>query len=182
MNRRSAIKSVVFFGVTGGIMLSCGPENETWPKSIAFKNLSLTAHHKQLLEALTTTLLPIHNTKGWENISVLPMALQLIDHCYSQREVSAFVDGLKEMDKKSRLESHKPFLSCNDKERMEMLKNWEKKIPESVLTQAVALLKKELLFSLSTTEPYLRKIKMYEMAPARYKACLPIEQVTTLNR
>ena len=182
MNRRTAIKSVVFFGMTGSIMLSCGPENEVWSTSIPFKKLSLTAHHKQLLEALSTTILPIHKTKGWENISVLPMALQLIDHCYSQSEIKAFVEGLKEMDKKSRLESHKPFLSCNDKERKQMLKQWGKNMPESVLTQSVELLKKELLFSLSTTEPYLRKIKMYEMAPARFKACLPIEQVTILSR
>jgi hypothetical protein len=182
MKRRSAVKSIIFFSLAGSTLLACENESEAW-SLIRFDRINMSSHQQQFLESLAYTILPIQKVKGWENIALAPVAMQLIDYCCSEEEIETFFKGLKNMDKKARLEYHKPFLSCTEKEKTNMVNAWSQSDKaETIESKTIALFKKELLHSLTTTEAYLRKYKMYEMAPARYKACLPIELVTTLPR
>ena len=182
MKRRSAVKSIIFFSLAGSTLLSCENENQVWAL-IKFNRIKLSAHQQQLLESLAYTILPIQKVKGWESIALAPVAMQLIDYCYAEDEIAIFFEGLKNLDKKARLEYHKPFLSCTEKEKSKMVNSWsQNEKAEAAESKTIAFFKKELLHSLTTTEDYLRKYKMYEMAPARYKACIPIELVTTLPR
>ncbi|HRD06142.1 MAG: gluconate 2-dehydrogenase subunit 3 family protein [Saprospiraceae bacterium] len=182
MKRRSAVKSIIFFSLAGSTLLSCEKESQAWAM-IRFDRIKLSSHQQQLLESLAYTILPIQKVKGWESIALAPVAMQLIDFCYAETEIEIFFEGLKSIDKKARLEYHKPFLSCTEKEKLKMVISWsQNEKAHGAESKTIALFKKELLHSLTTTEDYLRKYKMYEMAPARYKACIPTELVTTLPR
>ena len=49
--------------------------------------------------------------------------MQLIDFVMLETEIK-FFEGLKSIDKKARLEYHKPFLSCTEKEKLKMVISW----------------------------------------------------------
>lgn len=177
MKRRSAIRSFFYLGIAGSALLSCKNEKEAF-SSLDLQKLSLTRHQFELFQHLAKALLPIQSVAGWENITLVPMAAQLIDHCYGMEDITRFIMGLDQMDKTARLKYHMPFLSCNQKDIVSMINKWnteeQNNSPESFTT---AVLKKEMLHSFTTTERYLKQYKMYEMIPARFTACAKIETI-----
>ncbi|MBK9687384.1 MAG: gluconate 2-dehydrogenase subunit 3 family protein [Saprospiraceae bacterium] len=177
MKRRQAIHSFFYLTLAGTTLLSCKNEKEAWTK-LDLQKLQLSRHHFELFQHLAKALLPIHSLPGWEKISLPPMAAQLIDHCYSIEDITKFKEGLEQVDKTARLQYHMPFLSCNQKDIVSMINKWnaeeQNNSPESF---TMAVLKKEMLHSFTTTKRYLKQYKMYEMIPARFTACAKIETI-----
>lgn len=179
MKRRQAIQSFFYLSLAGTSLFACKNEKEALTK-LDLQKLHLSRHQFELFQHLAKALLPIYSLPGWENISLIPMAAQLIDHCYSIEDITKFTKGLEQVDKTARLQYHMPFLSCNQKDITSMINKWnveeQNNSPESFTT---AVLKKEMLHSFTTTERYLKQYKMYEMIPARFTACAKIETINT---
>lgn len=183
MKRRKAIQSILYLSLAGSGLMACNHERDAWLK-LELQKLHLNNHQKNLTKDLAMAILPVHTLKGWSQIDLFPVAMGLIDHSYGKNDITKFINGLDAIDKYARLQHHMPFLSCNENQKSIMLKKWNAASNTSEDTAAftVAVLKKEMLSAFTSCEEFLRKYRMYEMAPARYKSCLPIDQIKTLSR
>ncbi|MGB3104678.1 gluconate 2-dehydrogenase subunit 3 family protein, partial [Sphingobacterium siyangense] len=116
MNRRKAIKHVALLiggSIVGTNLFLEGCVRSTNKKiAILFEKDSIN-----LLNELGEAILPRTSTPGAKDANVGSFIPVMIRDCYSEVNQKAFVDGLGEIDRRSKLEFGKKFLELTSDER-----------------------------------------------------------------
>jgi hypothetical protein len=175
MNRRSVIRNFVFISAGVAVLPYC--KEEAGKVTIALKKIKVTAGQEKILAALTETIIPTTDTPGAREVGAHLFVLTMADDCATAEEQAKFVKGLQQFEEFAGKKFGKAFSKCTPEERVETLKDLQKKegIPEE-LTSFVDAVKELTLQSYRTSEYYLTNVQKYEIAPGRYHGCVPIKK------
>jgi len=175
MNRRTAIRNVVFISAGAGLLPSCMQENKN---SIPLKNISVTGSQEQMLGELTESILPkTKNFIGAKDIKAHEFVLTMVDDCVSPEDQKKFTDGLKAFDKLSHDKFGQIFTSYTPRQKHSLLTDIENKkdIPEDVL-KFYGTVKRYTIQSFTSSKEYMTGIRKYKMVPGyNFKGCVPVK-------
>ena len=182
MKRRTALKGIVLFSLSTGILYSCKDKYEA-VRNLGLKYFKPKNDELDLLENLVNVIVPFRNIEGLENHTSLPLLFTMLDDVYKEKDRQDFMFGYQNLDallkeeyggKFSRLDAEK------QKEIVNRLNSGDKTLDEQYLS-FYNILKNESLRYLRTSEYYQRKINYYEMAPGRFNGDVLITELKNRN-
>jgi hypothetical protein len=195
MKRRQAIQAVLFFSVAGGALISCKNKHEAITK-LNLSNVNFKDNELDVLDEVSKVILPTDNIPEFKNHTALPFILTMLNDCYSKEDQESFTNGFKKVQEMAQTKYNKTFSSCASEDKLALLTEIgdqgidkpsmpsapsapkEKFSPEKTFLN---IMKGKTLQYYTTTEFYMRKYRLYEMAPGRFKGCVKIEEIQTKN-
>lgn len=123
MNRRELLRSIALLtgaSVVGAEFLLSGCKNP------AAGTLSFSPAMIDLLNEVAETILPATDTPGAKAAEVGNFMKVMVSDCYTPAQQSAFLAGIKDLDKQAQSAKQKSFLNCTANERHELLTGLEK--------------------------------------------------------
>ena len=173
MNRRSALKHVLFISAGTALIPACMQDKAT----IQLANLSLTGTEEKMLASLTASIIPsTKNFIGASEVKAHEFALMMIDDCESPETQKKFMDGMKAFDKMVDAEYDKSFDKLSDAQKKDLLTRLESKkdIQEDV-QQFYSATKMYTIQAFTSSEKYMTNIRKYKMVPgSNFKGCVPV--------
>lgn len=173
MNRRTAIRQVVFISAGAALLPSCLQHDKS---SILLKNISISVPEENMLAELTETIIPkTNNLIGAKDLEAHAFVLTMIDDCSSPEDQKKFTNGLKAFDKLSHDKFGQLFTSYTAAQKKELLTAIENKkdIPEEAL-QFYGTVKRYTIQSFTSSKEYMTGIRNYNIIPGQYKGCVPV--------
>ncbi len=178
VNRRVAIRQL-FCISAGALILPACMEDKT-KSAILLKNFSIDPEQEKLLEELMETILPKTSTPGAKDIYAHLFALKMLDDCYKKEDHKKFVKGMEQFAKKARNELNTSFIEATPSQRHTLLKKIEAQNDSAdELTYFYSTAKKLTIQAYTTSQYYLTKVHVYEMAPGRYHGCVPVKALSS---
>jgi hypothetical protein len=128
MNRRDAIRSVAFmmggtFSAPTLLAMNHWESDSAVKASIA--DFSLTENQKLIIAEVAELIIPRTSTPGAKDTAVPAFIVMMLQDCYKKPEHHSFLEGVKELEQKQ-------FLSLNQAERTEILKQVERNTVEQM--------------------------------------------------
>lgn len=177
INRRIAIKNLLFIAAGTTLLPSClGGQNKS---TLVLKNISINGDQEQTLAEFAEMIIPATDTPGAKDVGAHLFAIKLIDECSTKDEQRAFEKGLRAFEQFSKDKVERPFHRCTQNERVAILTAIENKdnVPNDVIN-FYSTMKELTIDSYITSKYYLTKVRVYELIPARFKGCVPVEKDT----
>ncbi len=141
--------------------------------SILLKNISVDAESENLLAELCEAIIPATDTPGAKDISAHLFVLQMMDDCYSPEDQEAFVNGLKNFEKKSQKLPGGSFLKSDPENRAKLLRELEvEKEKAEPVNRFYSMVKRLTIQAYTTSEYFLTRIQRYELIPGRWVGCV----------
>lgn len=182
MNRRKAIGRIVLAGLGGGFLFS-GYKWYDWHKT---PDMDWLQAHKDLLAALSESIIPSTGTPGARETGVADFILVMIRDDTDRMSKNKFIDGLKDLDHYCRSHYHHPFEHCDPNEQHSVLAHFEEKArPYNQIAGKIenkylgmpffTTLKKLTVLGYCTSEAGATKALRYDPVPGRYLGCIPLQ-------
>lgn len=178
MNRRNALQSVALLlggSIVGGsLFLQSGCQSA--PKKV---NALFDENQVKLMDEIAETILPKTDTPGAKDAAVGAfMALMVLD-CYTPEHQQVFLQGLKDIEERSKKSFSNNFLSITpeqrttllttlDKEQKAFLQNKEKEAPPHYFR----MLKELTLLGFFTSKVGATQALRYKAIPGKYEGCI----------
>jgi Gluconate 2-dehydrogenase subunit 3 len=177
LNRRNAIRQLVLVSAGAALLPSCLQDRTKAP--IALKNFSVSGEQEELLEELTTTLIPSGATPGAREVSAHLFVLKMLDDCSSKDDRDRFLRGLQQLDKAARTETGTSFTKASAAQRAALLSSLEsKKLPDPDAEFCYSTIKRLTIQAYTSSQYYLTRIQVYELVPGRWHGCVPVKNTT----
>jgi hypothetical protein len=188
MNRREALKNVIFWG--GGtfsiIALGIGYEG-CQSKSSKKESLLFNEEQELIIAEIANTIIPDTDTPGARAAGVGPFIVMMINDCYPQDIQKVFIKGIDDVQKRSLSNYDKPFIAISSSERETLLNTFEKKAENQQKQDTDRAGKKdspdfftlirELTFlGYFTSEIGATKALNYVEVPGEYNGCVPLKK------
>jgi Gluconate 2-dehydrogenase subunit 3 len=180
MDRRSAIRNVVFAAAGVALLPSC-LHNDQAP-SIKWSNLKITADEENLLADLAEAIIPKTTTPGAKDLEAHKFALTMVNDCFTKDERDKFATGLKGFEDLTQKRFSTSFSKLTSVQKEGLLTALEAKrdIPEAVLA-FYGSMKRLTIQSFTSSKFYLTEVRKYEMAPGRYHGCVPVKSLAATS-
>jgi len=174
MNRRTVIRNVLFFSAGAVLVPSC--VHEEGKSTIPLKNISLSGDQEKLMESLTETIIPKTSTPGANDLSAHLFVLMMVDECQPKDNQQKFMKGMSQFEALAKKQTGNNFAECTAVQKATMLGDIENKkdTPEE-LAAFYNITKRLTIQSFTSSQYFLTKIQVYEMAPGRYHGCVPVK-------
>lgn len=119
MNRRIALRHLAL--ISGGLVLipSCDFSNDDI--LAAYQNLRITASQKNLLGAISDTIIPAGEIQGALNLEVPDFILVMVNDCFTKENQDKFMAGLSAFPEFVKKNSGKKFESLSTREKEELI-------------------------------------------------------------
>ncbi|NCD70214.1 gluconate 2-dehydrogenase subunit 3 family protein [Mucilaginibacter agri] len=180
MNRQKAIQNLLLIagiGVSSGTVFKL-----SLPEEISVNELP---HKKLLLAELADTIIPRTDTPGAKDAGVEDFIIKMIRDCTDSKTQHNFLRGLSGLEKYSTDSYGKPFTSCSEAQRTDILKHFESRATYRI--NIINKINKKLLgvpFFVKlrdlTVEGYCTSMlgatkgMAYDYIPVTFQACIPI--------
>ncbi|MDN3204254.1 gluconate 2-dehydrogenase subunit 3 family protein [Algoriphagus sediminis] len=120
MNRRIALKHLAM--VTGGIALIPSCDFSSDDIIAAYEKLQIKASEKDLLGAISNTIIPAGEIKGALDIEVPDFILVMVNDCVKSEDQNRFMAGLRAFPEFVKTKAGSGFSSLSDNGREEIIK------------------------------------------------------------
>lgn len=127
MNRRELLKSIAL--VTGGVVIG-GDIFLTGCKVGPKIDAGFTESHILLLDEIGETIIPATTTPGAKAAKIGEFMKVIVTDCYTQKQQTAFMQGIVDIHNASEKMHDKPFMECNEEEKKQLLLSLEKEAKE----------------------------------------------------
>ena len=174
MNRRTAIRQVVFISAGAVLLPSCMQEDKP---TLALKNLSLTGADEQMLATLSDTIIPKTSSFiGASDLKAHEFVLTMIDDCSSPEDQQQFIKGMKSFEESCKKKFDHSFIKCTPAEKTTWLQMLESK--KDVPEEAVAfyqMTKRYTVQNFTSSKDFMTIVRNYKMVPGNnFKGCVPV--------
>jgi hypothetical protein len=174
MNRRTAIRQVVFISAGAVLLPSCMTDDKP---SLVLKNIPLTGAQEKMLAALSETIIPKTGSFiGAGDLKAHQFVLTMIDDCTSPQDQQKFNAGMTLFEEGCKKKTGHSFIKCSPQEKNEWLQTFEKKIDAPA--EAIAfyeMTKRYTVQSFTSSKEYMTTVRNYKMVPGNnYKGCVPV--------
>jgi len=173
MNRRTAIKNVLFISAGTALLPACMQDKATIPLT----NLSLTAGQEKMMASLTTAILPNSSEFiGPAGLKAHEFVLMMVDECEAPEDQQKFMEGLKQFDKLVKTKYDKEFDKLSPAQQTELLTSLQNKkdIPDDVQSFYQAS-RMYTIQAFTSSEKFMTNIRKYKMVPgSNFKGCVPV--------
>lgn len=182
MERRKAIQAIVFFSVAANAIISCKNKEEVI-NSINLKKIKISNSDANIIGEISDLIFPSSGIPEFKNHTALPFILTMVDDCYSEEAQNTFMKGIDSLNSFTQQQLKKDFQELTIDEKKMILKkiNDDHADDESALKSFYGIVKDKTLQYYTTTEYFMRKHNLYEMAPGRFLGCVKIEDLQTKN-
>jgi len=182
MNRRKAITRIVWTGI-GGTLLFSGYKWRDWHKT---PDLAWLQNHKDLVTALTETIIPTTDTPGAREAGVADYIFVMIRDATDVMTANKFIDGLKDLDHHCRSHYGHPYSQCSPEEQRTVLQHFaDQAKPFNNLAGKIETaylgapffytLKRLTAIGYCTSEAGATKGLAYLYIPGHYQGCIPLQ-------
>lgn len=185
MNRREALKNFTLllgagFSITTLGIAGCqsGPEQG--------KETVFNEEHENILAEIADTIIPDTDTPGAKKAGVGPFIVMMLNDCYPESTKKVVIEGVNGVEKRSKSDYKKSFVSLSLEDRENLLKEMEEEVkdknealkPESkeVSLQFFKLVRDLTLFGYFTSEIGATQALSYVAIPGRYEECTTLEK------
>lgn len=176
MERRRALQAIVFFSIAGNALVSCKNKYAA-VKSIGLKNIKPSDSQLDLIDDLSKNIFPVTPFSQFEGHTALPFVLTTVDGIYTKEERDKYVNGIKAFDDLANKTFQNGFVDLGPEQKLSMLKKISASVETSDAKYFFEVTRQQTIHYFTHTENYMRGVQKYEMAPGRFKGCLPIDQI-----
>jgi len=174
INRRTAIRQLALISAGAALLPSCF--HEQTGKDISFGHFKVSDDEQQLLEKLTTTLIPTTDTPGAKEVSADRFVWKMLDDCATSDDRSKFLNGLQQFDAAAKARGGKPFAQLEPGGCEALLSAIEaKKLQDEELNFFYSTTKRLTILAYSSSQYFLTKVQVYELVPGRWQGCVPVK-------
>ena len=185
MNRREALKNFTIllsagFSITSLGIAGCQSGSDQEGKTL------LTEDHEKIIAEIADTIIPDTDTPGAKKAGVGPFILMMMNDCYPESTRNLVMEGVKDVQKRSKSDYQQSFISLSLKDRDNLLKKMEeedKNKNETLKTEAKAaspsffkLVRDLTLFGYFTSEIGATQALNYVAVPGKYEECTTLEK------
>lgn len=172
IHRRTAIRQLALISAGAALLPSCF--HEETGKGISLNHLKIGGDQQQLLETLTTTLIPTTDTPGAKEVSADLFVWKMLDDCASPDDRQKFLNGMQQFDAAARKAGGRSFARLDPSAREALLSAVEaKKMSDAGLNFFYSTTKRLTILAYSSSQYFLTKVQVYELAPGRWHGCVP---------
>ncbi|MFN3998947.1 gluconate 2-dehydrogenase subunit 3 family protein [Algoriphagus sp.] len=119
MNRRIALRHLAL--ISGGLVLIPSCDFSSDDILAAYQNLKVTASQKNLLGAISDTIIPAGEIKGALNLEVPDFILVMVNDCFTKENQEKFTAGLLAFPNYVQKTSGKKYEALSTKEKEELI-------------------------------------------------------------
>jgi hypothetical protein len=182
MNRRKAISSLLLIAGAGAVTIT-GIKTGTLYKT---PDLVWLQSQLPLIEELAETIIPETDTPGAKTAGVAPFIVTMIKDCAPKKAQNKFLNGLKEVEKRSYSTYQHSFINCTPDQRYTILDYFEErdrplkgiagKISFKLFGYSFfSILKKYTVMGYCNSMTGATMGLAYQQTPGRYQGCLPLQ-------
>ena len=182
MNRRKAITRIVYTGI-GGTLLFGGYKWWDWHKT---PDIAWLQNHKDLVAALSETIIPTTGTPGAREAGVADYIFVMLRDATDVKTANKFIDGLKDLDHYCRSHYDRSYPQCSAEEQHTVLQHFADKAKpfnnlagkiETVYLGAPFFhtLKRLTAEGYCTSEAGATKGLAYLYIPGHYQGCIALQ-------
>jgi Gluconate 2-dehydrogenase subunit 3 len=182
MERRKALQAIVFFSVAANAIISCKNKEEVL-KNIILKKIKIDKGEANAIDEMAHMIFPTTSIPEFKNHTALPFILTMVDDCYNDADQKIFMKGVTNLNLYTQAQVKKDYRELSSDEQKTILKkiNDDQSEDQSELKLFYSIVKDKTIQYYTTTEFYMRKHNLYEMAPGRFLGCIKIEDLQTKN-
>jgi hypothetical protein len=185
MNRREALKNFTLlmsagFAITTLGITGCQPGSEQ-EKETAFNE-----EHENILAEIADTIIPDTDTPGAKKAGVGPFIIMMMNDCYPESTKKVVINGINEVQKRSKSDYKKAFISMSLEDKENLLKKMEEEVKDknevskseskSASPQFFKLVRDLTLFGYFTSEIGATQALSYVAIPGKYEECTTLEK------
>lgn len=156
----------------GGLVALPAWANNWTPESVGLTHFSAAAD-EALLAEIVETFIPETSTPGAKSLKVHQFVQRMIQDCYDDKAKATFQQGLTQTDTLAQQNYSKPFVQCDGKQRIELLK---KMGDDASSKPFIGLVKNLTIRGYTNSEYYLVNIAKFTLVPGFYHGCVPVTQ------
>ncbi|GGC30031.1 twin-arginine translocation pathway signal protein [Parapedobacter defluvii] len=181
MNRRGAVIAIILV-----VVLALTVKWWRWAMPVRLSDLR---EKKALIDELTEMIIPRTDTPGAKDAKVAEFVMEMVEHGISSFEQRTFIDGLKAIDIYCLNHFQREFITCTEKERMDVLTHFERdehwmesvylwsKIKNKLFGRPFFPLIRQLtVIGYCTSEAGCTKGLAYDYIPMQYEPCTVLEK------
>ncbi|MCY7357375.1 MAG: gluconate 2-dehydrogenase subunit 3 family protein [Rudanella sp.] len=181
MKRRNALKMVAT--TVCGLMALPGWATNWTPDSLQKTGTAtsfLSASEVDLLAEITDIIIPVTNEgqtsiSGARGLNVHQFIEKMVTDCYDKQTQVMFRKGLNSVDDVAQVAIGMPFLEGDIAQRLDILRQMSQS-NDPTQKDFVQLVKALTIRGYMNSEYVMTNLTHYEMAPARYKGCVPVKK------
>ena len=140
-----------------------------------------TPAQSRMITVAAEHIIPASDTPGATDAKVTAFIAGMMADWYSPTELASFVNGLAELDTRSRALHSKAFVDCVPTDQVSLLETIDKEVADLRRTRGAAanehwfaVLKYLTVWGYCTSEPGMRKLLKSHPAPMRYDGDAPL--------
>lgn len=171
----SAGFSITTLGITG---CQSGHEEE--------KKTAFNEEHEKILAEMADTIIPDTDTPGAKKAGVGSFIVMMMNDCYPESAKKVVIEGVSGVEKRSKSDYKKPFISMSLEDRENLLKKMEEEVKgknevskaesKDATPQFFKLVRDLTLFGYFTSESGATQALNYVAIPGRYEECTTLEK------
>lgn len=174
INRRTAIRQLALISAGAALLPSCFQQPSA--RGISLNHFKVTGDQQQLLETLTTVLIPTTDTPGAKEVSADRFVWKMLDDCATDADRAKFLNGLQQFDALAKTSGGRSFVNLTPAGREALLTAIEaKKMPGDELGFFYSTAKRLTILAYSSSQYFLTKVQVYELVPGRWHGCVPVK-------
>ena len=183
MKRRKAIQGIILFSLGTGYLFSCKDKYQAI-KDLGLKYFNPLRNELDLLENLSSIILPLHTIPQFENHTPLPFIFKMLDEVYSPKERALFQEVFQDFDVITGETAGRQFSAMDKDQQLAFLTslNSSENSYDASLNTFFRILKDLNIKYLRTSEFFERKINYYEMEPGRFLGNVLVADLTNQNQ
>jgi len=185
MDRREALKNFTFL-VSAGFSITALGTTGCQPGSKQEKEAAFNDEHENILAEIADTIIPDTDTPGAKKAGVGPFIVMMINDCYPESAKIVVINGVNEIQKRSKSNYKKDFILLSLEDRESLLKKMEEEVKnkkeaskaesKGVSTEFFTLIRELTLFGYFTSEIGATQALSYVAIPGRYEECTILEK------
>jgi hypothetical protein len=174
MNRRTAVRNIIIISAGATLLPGCISTTEENP--LHLKHVRLTASRQKMLAELTETIIPkTNNFVGAGDLKTDEFVLVMLDDCASPDDQNDFTSGMKAFEDTCRKKFNTGFAKCTPQQRMELLKELEKKDKNDQAARFYHAVKGLTIQNFTSSKEYLLDVVKWKLVPgSNFKGCVPV--------
>jgi hypothetical protein len=122
MDRRKAIFRICLTGAG----ITAAATGYHWWDITKSPHLTYLLHNRGLIDELAETIIPATDTPGAKDAEVGDFIIKMVSDCTDKKSQNKFINGLSDLKSYCRDRHNKPFEQCNDAQKEEVLRYFEK--------------------------------------------------------
>ena len=172
MERRVALKNMA---AAVGVMAGLPSWASGWSKSSLPENILLSADQSIILTGMVETIIPKTDTPGAGELGVGGFVQKMVKDCYDKKVQDNLAKGIDSLESQSQKNFGKSFAAVNKDQKMQLLQEMEKS-SDADQKAFLGMVKNLTIQGYMNSEYVMTNITHYEMIPARYHGCVPVQK------